>query len=120
MFQESDGKLPQFEENLHAFMSQLGFATRHTSSDPCHWPPPEGSIKEPKDPNSLRQDFQTLSGLNSTTFSTHECTEPQVDFDNKLTLHVCSGGYCHGRSGTKAKECKWGFVGKNYLGSSWE
>ena len=37
----------------------------------------------------------------------------QIDFDNKLTLHVYSGGYCHDRSGTKAKECKWGFGGKS-------
>ena len=70
-------------------------------------------MKEPNDPNILRHDFQLLSGLNSTTFSSHECTEPQVDFDNKLTLHVCSERYCHGRSGTKVKECNWGFGGKN-------
>ena len=36
-----------------------------------------------------------------------DCT--QVDLDNKITLHVCSPGYCWGRSRDKAKSCKWGY-----------
>ena len=107
--------MTQFEKELHKFMSNLGFSTCHTSGDSCHWPPPEGSMLSPNDPNILRQDFQTLSGIpvDCSGLQDNNTNALQIDFDNKLTLHVCSGGYCHGRSGTKAKECKWGFGGKS-------
>ena len=109
LFQEANGNMEKFEANLHDFMSNLGFTTRHTSGDSQHWPPPEGTMTVPQDSNVLRRGFEVLSGLNSST----DCSMAQIDFDNKLTLHVCSGGYCHGRGGTRAKECKWGFGGKN-------
>ena len=111
LFQEANADRPTFERDLHDFMRRLGFTTCHVSGSRQDWPPPEGTMRQPKDPDVLRRDFETLSGVDGVSFQRHGQTAPtdaQIDFDNKLTLHVCSPGYCWGRSGAK-RECKWNF-----------
>lgn len=112
-FQRVGGDLKKFEEALHAFMKEMGFTTKHSSDSAADWPPPEGSLSVPFDPEVLRRDFQTLSGARVEQDSLEvlrstSSRRPRIDFDNKVTLHVCSPGYCWHRGGLK-KECKWGF-----------